>query len=287
MAIDSFDSTLYSSEVKRGRSLQLKNETGVEVIDADIAAESVGDFLLGAQVIVNEAAVPGLGPSWLYPNEYFKSNSSGVANLLHLIRGMDVHFVQASTSSVYGLDASGDEDSICRPASPYGASKLAAEHLIQSHAREFGSQFTILRYYSVFGPNQRPDMAYATFCKKLLAGETIPINGDGLQLRNNTFVTDIVNATVLAAEAAPSNETYNVCGDEETTVINAVNILADELGAQAIIEFRPRVSGDQLRTRGINKKIKDSLGWSTSVVLEDGLRLQARHAATRINRNVG
>lgn len=285
MAIDSFDSTLYSAEVKRGRSLQLKNETGVEVIDVDIASESVGDHLVGAQVIVNEAAVPGLGPSWRYPNEYFKSNSAGVANLLQLIQGMDVHFVQASTSSVYGLDASGDENSQCRPASPYGASKLAAEHLIQSHANEFGSRFTILRYYSVFGPNQRPDMAYATFCERLLSNETIPINGDGLQLRNNTFVSDIVNATVLAAEAAPSNETFNVCGDEETTVINAVNILADELGAQAKIEYRPRVSGDQLRTRGINKKIKDSLGWSTSTALEDGLRSQARQASIMFDRH--
>lgn len=278
MAIDSFDDTLYGAGLKHARAKILQEELGVEVHNCDIASEAIEEHLNGAEVVVNEAAVPGLGPSWKFPRQYFHSNAAGVANILGKIRGTEVHLVQASTSSVYGLDASGDESAECRPASPYGVSKLAAEHLIRSHAVEFDTRFTILRYYSVFGPNQRPDMAYAIFCAKLLNNETIPINGDGQQRRNNTFVSDIVNATVLAAEAAPGNQTYNVCGDEETSVIDAVEILADELQVSAKYEYRRRVSGDQERTRGVNSRIKQELGWQPSIGLEEGLRLQARQA---------
>jgi len=278
VAIDSFDSTLYSAEMKHDRAQTVMEELGLEVQNCDIASEALAEHLAGADVIVNEAAVPGLGPSWRFPDQYFHSNSAGVANILEKIRGTRVHLVQASTSSVYGIDASGDESTPCLPASPYGASKLAAEHLIRSHAREFDTKFTILRYYSVFGPKQRPDMAYAIFCAKMLAGEIIPINGDGQQRRNNTFVNDIVHATVLAAEAAPVNQTYNVCGDEETSVMQAVSVLADELQVKAKLEHRPRVSGDQARTKGVNSKIKQELGWSPNITLEEGLRLQARQA---------
>lgn len=278
VAIDSFDSTLYGEELKRARARQLQERAGLEILDCDIASPEVGDYLAGVEVIVNEAAVPGLGPSWLYPSEYFKSNSIGVANLLSHIQNTGIHFVQASTSSVYGLDASGDEQKICQPASPYGASKLAAENLIRGYAENFNASFTILRYFSVFGPNQRPDMAYSIFCSRLLANKPILLNGDGTQLRNNTYITDIVEATVLAAEAEPENQTFNVCGEEETSILEAITVLADELGVEPRIEHRPRVSGDQLRTKGDSKKIRGVLGWAPEIGLEAGLRMQARQA---------
>ncbi len=104
------------------------------------------------------------------------------------------------------------------------------------------------------------------------------MNGDGTQLRNNTYITDIVEATVLAAEAEPENQTFNVCGEEETSILDAITILADELGVEPRIEHRPRVSGDQRRTKGDSKKIRGVLGWAPEIGLEAGLRMQARQA---------
>src|SRR5262249_10978301 len=126
-------------------------------------------------------------------------------------------FLYASTSSVYGRYASGDESLPTRPISPYGVTKLAGESLCRAFAEERGLPLVVLRYFSVYGPRQRPDMGYLRFIRSLLCGEPVTVCGDGMQARGNTYIADCVAATVAAAEA-PVGETYNVGGGESASV---------------------------------------------------------------------
>src|SRR5262249_1245751 len=146
---------------------------------------------------------------------YESCNVTGTHRLLDAVRRLPGvrRFLYASTSSVYGRFASGDESLPTRPISPYGVTKLAAENLCRAHAEELGLPLVVLRYFSVYGPGQRPDMGYNRFIHALLTGEPITVCGDGLQVRGNTYIEDCVEATVRAAEALPG-ETYNVGGGE-------------------------------------------------------------------------
>src|SRR5262249_43841902 len=141
-------------------------------------------------------------------------------------------FINVSTSSVYGRFGSGDESLPTRPSSPYGVTKLAAEHLCHAFA-EFGLPFVVLRYFSVYGPRQRPDMGYHRFIHALLHGETLTVCGDGLQVRGNTYIDDCVAATIAAVNA-PLGETYNVGGGETASVWEIIARLEKITGRKAI-----------------------------------------------------
>src|SRR5205814_9424246 len=153
-------------------------------------------------------------------------------------------FVYASTSSVYGRFGSGDEALPTRPISPYGVTKLAAENLCRAYAEEHGLPLVALRYFSVYGPRQRPDMGYCRFIDALLRGEAVTVYGDGLQVRGNTYVGDCVEATVLALEALPG-EVYNVGGGEAVTVWDILRKLETLTGREAVVRHEPARPGDQ------------------------------------------
>ena len=142
-------------------------------------------------------------------------------------------FVYASTSSVYGRFGSGDETLPTRPSSPYGVTKLAAEHLCRAYAEEQGLPLVVLRYFSVYGPRQRPDMGYHRFIHALLHGDEIVVYGDGLQTRGNTYVEDCTAATVAALEA-PVGEIYNVGGGETASVWDIIGKLERIMGRKAV-----------------------------------------------------
>ena len=145
--------------------------------------------------------------------------------------------MQASTSSVYGRDAVGDESLPTRPVSPYGVTKLAAEHLLLAQVAAFDFPAVILRYFSVYGPRQRPDMAYHIFIDAVLRGEPITVYGDGLQSRSNTFVTDCVRGTIDAMQQAATGEIFNLAGGEEITLLRAVELIADAAGRTPKIRY--------------------------------------------------
>ena len=156
-------------------------------------------IVAGADVVVNEAATPGLVLSWADFERYQSCNLSAVKRLVEACIAEGVpHLVQASTSSVYGAEATGDEMSQTLPVSPYGVTKLAAEHLLRAHTLDHEIGLTVLRYFSIYGPRQRPDMAYRIFCERLLRGEPLTVYGDGGQTRSNTYVSDCVAATLAA-----------------------------------------------------------------------------------------
>jgi len=282
LGVDAFLPDLYPAEVKRARARGMLGHPSLDLLDLDLRTCSLAPWLDGVDVVVHLAALPGLVGSWDDFRTYQDCNVLATQRLLaDLAAEPGPRLVLASTSSVYGAEVDGDEDAPLVPVSPYGVTKLAAERLVDAYRASHGLEAAVLRYFSVYGPGQRPDMAYAVVCERLLAGLPVPIVGTGRQSRCNTHIDDVVEATVRAAEARIDGAVLNVCGQEEIALLDAVAVLADELGIEPVIEGLPARAGDQLRTRGDSDRAHALLGWSPRVALEDGLRGQARAALER------
>lgn len=280
IGVDGHLGGLYGEAQKAERTDRiLKTFPNFTFLQEDLRDFDYHKVLGDVQVVFNEAAMPGLGLSWTDFNLYNTCNVVVVNRLLEALRGFpNVHLVHASTSSVYGQFANGDESTPLKPYSPYGVTKLAAENLISAYRQNFGLSATVLRYFSIYGPNQRPDMAYSKFIQRLISGEDLDVYGDGLQIRSNTFIGDIVGATRMAAQPIHDGEVLNICGDQPISLLAAISELADELGAIPKINFLPKVDGDQADTSGINYRAKEILGWSPKTDIHLGLRLQAQAA---------
>lgn len=227
--------------------------------------------------VINEAAMPGLGLSWEKFDLYSSCNLSAVARLVEQAHHWPLEkFIQISTSSVYGKSAVGDEYLPTMPVSPYGVTKLAAEQLTLAHYRDSGFPVSILRYFSVYGPGQRPDMAYRKFISHALSGKPIQVFGDGSQSRSNTYIDDCVEATMSALERAKLGETYNISGSSERSLNDALAIIAETVDQALDINYLPRARGDQDRTFGNSNKAQKEFGFKHSVSLEEGLRHQVK-----------
>ena len=243
--------------------------------ERDLRSDPLDAILEGADSVIHEAAMPGLPASWTSFDHYMTCNLQATQRLLEGCRKAQVgRLVLASTSSVYGLDATGNESDFPRPVSPYGVTKLAAEHLSRAYALSFGLDVVICRYFSIFGPRQRPDMAYHIFGRALLEGRSIKVYGDGRQSRGNTFVGDCVDGTVRALLRGESGGVYNLGGETETTLLDAIGVLERFTGSVANIQFVATRSGDQRRTLADTSRARAELGWKPAVSLEDGLRLE-------------
>ena len=260
VAIDSLSSFLYPDKVKI-RNIEKFQSNGIEFHKVDLCRDNLEQLVKSSEIIINLAAIPGLVKSWEFFDKYIESNLLAVSKLLESCKNSNVQkFVQISTSSVYGRMATGNENSILNPFSPYGVSKLAAENLVNTYSANFNIPTTILRYFSVYGPRQRPDMAYQKIIKSILSGESIEIYGDGEQSRTNTFVSDIVKGTIEAVEAGNKTDgkTYNLAGRESMTLIQAILIIEKILGKKAKLISLPARDGDQIHTMGdISAAIKD------------------------------
>jgi UDP-glucose 4-epimerase len=188
--------------------------------------------------------------------------------------------VYASSSSVYG-DAERfptAEDALPRPFSPYGVTKLAGEHLVLLYGRNFGLPVAALRYFTVYGPRQRPDMAFHKFCRALLRGEPIAVYGDGKQSRDFTFIDDAIEANVRAWKRSAPQGVYNVGGGSQVDVLEAIGILEEALGRKADLRFEPRPPGDPLRTRADSVRLRADLDYVPGVSIRDGLAAEAAWA---------
>jgi nucleoside-diphosphate-sugar epimerase len=242
----------------------------------DLRQDDIDSVLSDAEVIFHLAAMPGLIKSWSDFDLYNSCNVQGTQHLLEAIcRSVPKlrRFLYASTSSVYGKYSTGDETMPTRPTSPYGVTKLAAEHLCRAYSENRGLPLVVARYFSVYGPRQRPDMGYYQFINALQNNKTITVFGDGQQVRGNTYVSDCVAATIAAVEA-PIGETYNLGGGESASVWDILHKLEAIAGKKAGIKREPPRPGDQRQTFADTTKLRNHFGWQARVGLEEGLKRQ-------------
>jgi UDP-glucuronate 4-epimerase len=243
------------------------------------------DTLLGeVDKVAHLAGEPGVRCSWGERfSVYTERNVQTTQRLLEAVhRNERKHLVYASSSSVYGSDNGGpvSEEDPRRPASPYGLSKLAAEELIGLYGRERGVPATILRYFTVYGPRQRPEMAISRFISLASRGEPVKVFGDGNQSREMTYVSDVVDATVAALEARAGDlpRAYNVGGGARTTVRELVRMVGEAVGERPEVTHGPPVPGDVRSTWADLHRTTRELGYEPRVSLDEGIEAQAHWA---------
>jgi UDP-glucuronate 4-epimerase len=246
-----------------------------DLLDADLA-----ELLDGVDVVFHLAAQPGVRSSWQKGFAvYAEANVLATQQLLEATRLSGVRrFVYASSSSVYGRAPSypTSEDAPTRPFSPYGVTKLAAEHLCTLYADNWGVPTVSLRYFTVYGPRQRPDMAMNRFISAALEDREIPVYGDGEQVRDFTFVEDVVAANLAAGtvEDVPPGAVMNVAGGGSITVNGLIEVLQDVVGRPVRTVRQPRQPGDVLQTGGTIELAGRLLGWRPRVDVPEGLARQ-------------
>jgi nucleoside-diphosphate-sugar epimerase len=257
-------------EARANRDFKLEE---IDLVDADLKR-----ILDGAQVVFHLAGQPGVRPSWgSHFDRYVHDNIVATQRVLEALRGSELQcFVFASSSSVYG-DAEmfpTKESALPRPVSPYGMTKLAAEHLTFVYMRNFGLPATSVRYFTVYGPRQRPDMAFSRFMQALVDGEAIEVFGDGEQTREFTYVSDAVDGTVKAASAGAIGQVINLGGGSRVTVNRVLETLEDISRMKVRRRQLPAALGDPRHTGASIDLARELLGWQPAVPLNDGLAKQ-------------
>jgi nucleoside-diphosphate-sugar epimerase len=283
LGIDCF-TPYYDCDTKERNLAAFRDHPRFDLVRADLAVDDLGSLLRDVEVVFHLAAMPGLVHSWTDYDLYQRCNILATQRLLQGCRGQMrlARFVYASTSSVYGREAAGDETLPLRPCSPYGVTKLAAENLCRAYADAFDVPAVVLRYFSVYGPRQRPDMAYHKFIRALLDDQPIDLYGDGLQVRGNTYVADCVEATVAATRANPG-DVFNVGGGEVVSIAEVIRKMERLTGRTAKIVRHPERKGDQRHTGADVTRIANALGWRPKVTLDEGLSRQIEwHARPRL-----
>ncbi len=270
----------YDEQIKRANIRDSVASTRFELVEADLAVDEIPPLLEGVDVVFHQAAQPGVRLSWADGfTAYSERNILATQRLLDACRSLALdRFVFASSSSVYGNSDHypTTETDLPRPFSPYGVTKLAAEHLCAAYAENFGLPTVALRYFTVYGPRQRPDMGFHRLINAGLGGPPFPAYGDGSHVRNFTFVSDVVDANVLAAITAdiPPGEMLNICGGGEVSMRDAYALVEELVGSPIPREQRPPASGDVNRTGGSYHKAHEVLGWAPAVDLRQGLAHQ-------------
>lgn len=272
----------YARDVKEANLRGASGSSRFRLVEADLRSADLGPIVANADGVVHEAAMGGLLKSWTAFDAYLSCNVLATQRLLDALReNGGPPLVHISTSSVYGRDSSGSEDRPTAPQSPYGVTKLAAEHLVRSYGSQFGVPSTILRYFSIYGPRQRPDMGYHIFIERILANEPITLFGDGAQSRGNTFVADCVEATVRALAHGPTGETFNIGGGEAITARDAIALIGRLVGREPIVEHAPERPGEQRTALADTGKAGAVFGWAPTTGIEDGLRAQVEWQRAR------
>jgi UDP-glucuronate 4-epimerase len=269
----------YDSSQKSANLSDVAATPGCEVIEADLRTCDLARMLDGIDVVFHQAGQPGVRASWTREfSSYVEHNVVATQRLLEASRQARlVRFVFASSSSVYGNAPSYPtaESNLPAPHSPYGVTKLAAEHLCGVYARNWGVPTVSLRYFTVYGPRQRPDMAIHRLVESALKGQPFPLYGDGEQVRDFTYIDDVVRANLLAASLrVPAGTVINVAGGSAVTLLEAVEAIHVLTSRDVVLDRRPSQPGDVDRTGGSIDRAASLLGWRPQVPFVEGLRLQ-------------
>jgi nucleoside-diphosphate-sugar epimerase len=269
----------YDVEQKRATLASLGATPGCSVRVADLRTCDLEELLDGVDVVFHQAGQPGVRASWSRFASYVEHNVIATERLLRAVAAQQGirRVVAASSSSVYG-DAETyptTEDLLPRPVSPYGVTKLSAEHLCGVYASSQGVPTVSLRYFTVYGPRQRPDMAIHRLIEAALGGEPFTMYGDGSQARDFTFVDDVVDANLLAErEPVPPGTVMNIAGGSTTSLAEVKEIVEELTDHDVPIRSGPVAVGDVGRTGGSTERAEAILGWRPMVPLVEGLRRQ-------------
>jgi UDP-glucuronate 4-epimerase len=263
-------------------ALKEENARDLPVARVDIGEDELD--LAGLDGVFHLAGQPGVASFGEVFPVYVRHNVLASRRLFEEAAAAGTRVVLASSSSIYGDAASypTPEDTIPRPLSPYGITKLACEHLARAYALEFGLDVVTVRYFTIYGPRQRPDMAFTRMASCLAEGRPFDLYGDGTQSRSFTYVDDAVDATIAAMERAPGGATYNVGGGAEVSMLEAIEALGRVSGRRLELVRHPRREGDAARTAADTTRIRADLGWEPTTSFEEGLAAQWRWAAARV-----
>jgi len=274
LGVDCF-TDYYARAIKERNLEAFRRRAGFEFVEVDLARADLEPIFRGVSGVCHLAAQAGVRSSWGRQFEtYVDCNIVATQRLLEAAVEAPIDaFVYASSSSVYGDtdDLPMREESVTRPVSPYGVTKLAAEHMAMLYHRNYGVPAVALRYFTVFGPRQRPDMAFFRFLRAALTGGGVRVFGDGGQTRDFTFVGDVVEATRLALFKGVSGEVLNVGGGNRVTLNEAIDLVEQVAGEGIERSYEDVQRGDVADTLADARKAERLLGFVPSVDLADGL----------------
>jgi nucleoside-diphosphate-sugar epimerase len=265
--------------VKEGNLASLRGSGRFRFVEASLVDADLAPLVEGVDWVFHQAAQAGVRSSWGEDFRIYSDNNVYASQrLLEACRGAKglAKFVYASSSSIYGDSEAlpTREDATPKPVSPYGVSKLAAEHLAWLYWKNFGLPTVSLRYFTVYGPRQRPDMAFHRFIHWVMDGEPIVLYGDGEQSRDFTFVADIVAANIAAARSGSAGAVYNLGGGSRTTVNDVIATIGRLVGREPVVDRREVQMGDVRHTAADTSAARRDLGFAPRVTLEQGLALQ-------------
>jgi UDP-glucose 4-epimerase len=283
VAVDCF-TDYYPRDVKERNLSQLREQPQYQFIEADLNTANLTEMLDGVTHVFHLAAQAGVRKSWGRDfRTYTTLNVDATQRLLEACVGRPVErVVYASSSSVYGdgVALPMREDVPLHPVSPYGVTKLAAEHLCHLYFVNHGVPTVSLRYFTVYGPRQRPDMGFHRFFSAILDGRALPQFGDGLQTRDFTFVADAAMATARAAVRGTPGAVYNIGGGSRVSLREVFEMIARVSGRQVQLDLQPAQKGDMRDTYADTTRARADLGFAPSVDLETGLRAMFRWMET-------
>jgi UDP-glucose 4-epimerase len=277
-------SDYYARTIKERNLADLRGHARFRFLETSIHGADLRDLLTAVTHVFHLAAQAGVRKSWGHDfRTYSVNNVEATQLLLEAVVGLKIdRFVYASSSSVYGDEAEIPmrESVALHPVSPYGVTKLAAEHLCQLYHVNHGVPAVSLRYFTVYGPRQRPDMAFNRFLKAAMAGTPITLYGDGEQTRDFTFVGDAVAATVAAADQGGPGSVYNIGGGARVSINHVLELVGRITARPVTIRREPPQKGDMRDTYADTSRARADLGFVPAVPLEDGLRLEYRWLST-------
>jgi nucleoside-diphosphate-sugar epimerase len=275
LGVDCFNDN-YGRREKLANLAHAQSWEAFEFVPVDLSRGDLDEIVADCDAVFHLAAEPGVRASWSQRFEtYVRNNVTATQHLLQSAsRWPAKRFVYASSSSVYGQAETfpTTEDVLPRPHSPYGVTKLAAEHLCTTYHANFGVQAVSLRFFSVYGPRQRPDMAFNAFCRAALSGDPIVVFGDGLQTRDFTYVGDIVRALRSACSSDDAvGGIYNIGGGSRVALRDALEIIEAQHGRPLDVRYDPVQRGDVRDTGADTTAARRDLGFEPSVSLAEGL----------------
>ena len=287
IGIDSF-TNYYSKKIKKHNLKECLKNKNFSLIIKDLIEIDLLPIFRKSQHLFHLAAQPGVRSSWGPQFEnYVKENILVTQRILEYAKAANSFkkIIMASSSSVYGEQEGkmNEENTITKPVSPYGVTKLAAENLCRIYAENFNLPITMLRYFTVYGPRQRPDMAFMRFIIKSILKQPITIYGNGNQKRNFTYIDDVIDATISSMDVVNPGEIINIGGEVVISINKIISVLKKISDFEPIILYKPFPKGDVLRTEADISKAKRLIKFKPKTSLYDGLFFQYAYAKKNKN----